>query len=132
MGFFKRLFGLEARPPVEVIAIDDRNFRKEVIESPLPVLLDVWSDGCAPCARLAPIVMELSRKYHGRLKVAELNSGRGPKTAGKLRVMGTPTIIYFHKGRELERVVGFRGQLYHEEYINEELLPKAGGTMPVA
>jgi len=126
MGFFKRLFGIEARPPVAVVAIDDKNFRQEVIESDLPVLLDVWSDGCAPCARLAPIVMDLSRKYHGRLKVAELNSGRGPKTAMKLRVMGTPTIIYYYRGREMERIVGFRGQLYHEDYLDNELLPKAG------
>ena len=125
MGWLKKLFGLDY-PPAEVISINDQNFKDEVRQSELPVLLDVWSPGCAPCARLAPVVMELSRRYHGRLKVAELNSAMAPKTASRLRVMGTPTVIYFWKGAEKERVVGFRGQLYHQDYLDNELFPSIG------
>jgi hypothetical protein len=36
--------------------------------------------------------------------------------------MGTPTVIYFKDGREIERVVGFRGELYHDEIIRAEFL----------
>jgi len=123
MGFFKKLFGIEELPPPEVISVTDRNFREVVLKSKRPVLLDIWSNGCAPCTQLAPIVTRLSQKYHGRLRVAELNVSNAPKTARKLRVMGTPTVVYFHKGRERHRVVGLRGSLYHEEYIDHELMP---------
>lgn len=132
MGWFKRLLGIEDLPPAEVLAIDDTNFKKEVLQSDLPVLLDVWSDGCVPCRQLMPIVVDLSRRYAGRVKVAELNAGRGPKTTRKLSVRGTPTVIYFYKGRVMERIVGFRGSLYHTDYLDNELLPRIEGRPQVA
>ena len=97
----------------------------------LPVVLDVWSASCAPCKRLEPVMFNLAKEYQGQVKVAELNASRGPKSATKLRVMGTPTVIYFYKGKEKERIVGFRGQLYHEDYLENELLPTVEKDAPV-
>jgi thioredoxin 1 len=114
---------LKKAPPPQVIAIDDDNFASEVLHSEVPVLLDVWSSTCAPCAKLVPVILDLSRAYAGRIKVAELNSERGPRTLDQLNVMGTPTVIYFYRGREMERIVGFKGQLYHQDYIDNELFP---------
>ena len=44
---------------------------------------------------------------------------KGQHTCARLRVRGTPTILYFKSGRELERVIGFRSSLYHQETIEE-------------
>jgi len=53
----------------------------------------------------------------------------------RLGVRGTPTVIYFKGGVEVERVTGFRGQLYHEEIIETDLLGEGtegeGGGDPV-
>jgi thioredoxin 1 len=122
MGWLANWFSKD--PPPTVIAIDDSNFRTEVLECDIPVLLDVWSSSCAPCARLEPVIIELARRYYKRIKVAEFNTERGPRTLGSLNVMSTPTVIYFSQGREMERIVGFRGQLYHQDYIDNELLPQ--------
>ena len=46
----------------------------------------------------------------------------------KLFVSAAPTVIYFNGGQELERVEGFRGKLYHQEFIDNELLMPAGGA----
>lgn len=127
MGWFKKLIGLEAETHA-VVALTDDNFRKEVLESPVPVLVDAWSQGCGPCKLLEPVVMQLSRDYQGRLKVAEFDVGLAPKTAARLRVTGTPTVVYFSKGREVERVVGYRAGHYHRELIDQELLPAAPST----
>jgi len=123
MGWLTQLLGLESSGPAEVHSITDANFKKEVLHSDLPVLLDVWSDGCGPCKMLEPVVLELSKKYRGRLKVAEVNVARAPKAVAKLRVSGTPTVLYFHKGHVRERVVGYRAMHYHREYLDKELLP---------
>lgn len=40
--------------------------------------------------------------------MAEFDVALAPKTAARLRVTGTPTVVYFSKGREVERVVGYR------------------------
>jgi thioredoxin 1 len=111
--------GAGEREPVE---LNDANFATEVTRSGLPVVVDVWSNGCQPCAALVPTVKRLAAKYDGRVKVAQLNVGAGAKTAARLGVRGTPTVLFFKNGNVVERVVGLRGQHYYEEIIEEELL----------
>lgn len=121
MGWFTKLLGLEVEAH-DVVALTDDNFKKEVLESEVPVLVDAWSHGCGPCKLLEPVVMQLSRDFRGRLKVAEFNVENAPKIAARLQVTGTPTVVYFAKGREVERVVGYRAGHYHRELIEQELL----------
>jgi thioredoxin 1 len=123
MGWIDEIFGKKLT--VQPVAIDDFNFSSEVLNAPIPVLLDIWSDGCAPCKQLEPVIFDLAKKYQGKIKVAELNPKRAPKTTGMLGVRGTPTVIYFVDGKEVERIVGFRSSLYHSELIEDELLASA-------
>jgi thioredoxin-like negative regulator of GroEL len=96
-----------------------------VRQSPIPVVLDVWSPLCGPCKQLEPIIIRLATRYQGRVKFAEINAAAAPRTMQKLFVSATPTVIFFKKGQELERVEGFRGELYHQEFIDTELLGPA-------
>lgn len=118
MGFFSKLLGLEDDRP-RPVHLDDESFRQEVFESDLPVIVDVWSSTCAPCKRLEPIIMDLTRSYDGRVKVCEANPEHAPRSLGQLQIRGTPTVLFFDGGKEVERVVGFRGSLYFEEAIEE-------------
>ncbi len=132
MGFLSKLFG-PAEPKVRPVHVDDDNFVAEVRRSKLPVLLDVWGPSCAPCKQMEPIVFRLAKRYQGRVKVAEINSAAAPRTMRKLFVTGTPTVIYFKNGQEVERVVGLRGEHYHAQFIDEELLegqPAVEETVP--
>lgn len=104
------------------VSLNDKNFVTEVRNAKTPVMLDVWSNGCAPCMSLVPTVRRLACKYDGKIKVAELNVATGQKSAAKLGVRGTPTILFFKNGQVVERVVGVRGQHYFEEIIETELL----------
>ncbi|MBU4590859.1 MAG: thiol reductase thioredoxin, partial [Candidatus Omnitrophica bacterium] len=36
------------------------NFKKEVLDSDKPVLVDFWATWCMPCKMIAPIVNEIS------------------------------------------------------------------------
>lgn len=123
MGWLKKLFA--TRKVVQPVSLTDENFPQEVLRSPLPVLVDVWSDTCAPCRQLEPIIMDLASRYEGRIRVAEMNVNRGTKTLSRLGVRSTPTVLYFKNGREVDRVAGFRGSLYHAQVIDEELLDVA-------
>jgi thioredoxin 1 len=134
MGFLAKLFG-PAEPKVWPVHIDDNNFKDEVRRSSLPVLLDVWGPMCAPCKQMEPIIFRLAKRYQGRVKVAEINAAAAPRTMQKLLVRGTPTIIYFKKGQEVERIVGLRGEHYHQAFIDDELLgdqSEAAGSTPAA
>lgn len=115
-------FGLEAQCESDPVALDDSNFRKEVLESNVPVVVDVWSDSCVPCRALVPTIRKLACKYEGKIKVGQLNVERGHKSVAALGVSGTPTVLFFKKGKVVERVVGLRGQHYYEEIIDTDLL----------
>jgi thioredoxin 1 len=127
MGFFAKLFG-PAEPKVWPVHVDDDNFVAEVRRSSLPVLLDVWGPMCAPCKQMEPIIFRLAKQYQGRVKVAEINAAAAPRTMKKLFVRGTPTVIYFRNGQEIERIVGLRGEHYHQAFIDGELLGGEGTT----
>jgi thioredoxin 1 len=120
MGIMSKIFG--ERKKVQPLSVTDENFGDEVLKSPLPVVLDIWGPSCVHCRRLEPIMLHLATKYDGRVKVAEMNAAAARRTAAALGVRGTPTVIYFMEGKEIERVTGFRGQLYHEEIIETEFL----------
>jgi len=116
MGFFKKLLGITpTKPP---LSLSDDNFQAEVLESELPVLLDVWGGGCGPCKQLEPIVMALAAQYDGRVKVCELSAERAPRATAFLKIQATPTILYFEAGKELERIHGFRSSLFHQQTIH--------------
>ena len=123
MGWLGKLLGTEEK--VQPLSINDDNFTEEILRSELPVLLDVWTPTCAYCHKLEPIIMDIARDYRGRLKVAEVNGAEARRTMAALGVRGTPTVVYFAGGREVDRVVGFRGSLYHRDLIDNDILPLA-------
>ena len=126
MSFIGKIFGggKKKKAPEH---LDDKNFHTEVLQSDVPVIVDVWGSNCAPCKQLEPVMMQLAGEYEGRVKVCELMADQNPKTMQRYNVRGTPTVLYFKpKGRLIERVSGFRGWLYHQEIIENELLTEGG------
>jgi len=117
VGILDKIFGsTPKKPPVH---LDDASFEREVMASPIPVLIDVWGSRCAPCKQLEPVIMELAGEYDGRVKVCELNAESAPRTMMRLQIQSTPTVLFFKSGKELDRVTGFRSSLYHRQAIQE-------------
>jgi len=121
MGWLSRIFGPSA-PKAQPAHLTDANFVAEVLRSDLPVVVDVWAPGCGPCQQLESVIMDLASDYQGRVKVAELNAAEAGRTAARYGVLGTPTVLFFNRGREVERVAGFVGSRYLREIVDTELL----------
>ena len=97
------------------------NFKKEVLDSDKPVLVDFWATWCIPCKMIAPIVNEISNEYNGKCKVAKLNIDDAMEIATKFGVMNIPTIILFKDGKEFTRIVGVASK--------ESILKKIEGAL---
>ncbi|MDD5019316.1 MAG: thioredoxin [Candidatus Omnitrophica bacterium] len=88
------------------VHLSDENFKKEVLESKTPCLVDFWAEWCGPCRRVAPVVEEIADEFQGRVKVAKLNVDEGSKTASAYGVMSIPTLMFFKDGKVVEQIVG--------------------------
>jgi len=88
------------------ININDINFKQEVLEESLPVLVDFWAEWCGPCRMVAPVVEQIAKEYKGKLKVCKLNVDEAPKTASSYGIMSIPTLAIFKKGKVADKIVG--------------------------
>lgn len=89
-----------------IVHLSDSAFEQEVLQSPLPVLVDYWAEWCGPCKMIAPILDEVAKEYAGRLKVAKLNIDENQATPPKYGIRGIPTLMLFKNGNVEATKVG--------------------------
>ncbi len=89
-----------------VVEIHDGNFKNEVVDSSIPVLVDFWATWCGPCRKLSPIIEEISENFEGKVKFVKLNVQDNTKAAQEYSVSGLPSILIFNQGQAVERMSG--------------------------
>lgn len=99
----------------------DENFKTEVLESEMPVLVDFYANWCGPCKMMAPVVSTLESEYAGKIKVGKIDVDENGETAMQFRVMSIPTLILFKNGAPIERIEGAVPKSMVEEKINKVL-----------
>jgi thioredoxin-like negative regulator of GroEL len=114
-----KIFG--GRPDVIPTHLSTRDeFARYVLQSDVPVIVDVWSETCAPCKQLVPVLIKVATKYEGKLRVAELSTQAEPSLLAELAVRATPTILVFEGGVEIGRMAGYRPAAWFDDMISTE------------
>jgi thioredoxin 1 len=80
-------------------------------------MVDFWAPWCGPCRMVAPIVEEMAKDYHGKVKVAKLNTDEAPDIAGRYGIRSIPTMLFFKNGALVQQLVG----AYPKSKIAEKL-----------
>jgi thioredoxin 1 len=93
-------------PGKNVLAINDLNFPREVLESAEPFLLEFTAKWCGPCRTLAPIVERIADDTLGRVRVGIIDIDDAPEVAARLGIRGAPTVVVFKCGEERARQLG--------------------------
>jgi thioredoxin 1 len=89
--------------PVTITA--DR-FERDVLDSPLPVLIDFWAPWCAPCRAVAPALDQIAAEYDARLVVAKVNIDEEPQIAATFGVRSIPTMVVLHERNVISATTG--------------------------
>ena len=91
---------------MSLIHLDEKNFKSEVLEETLPVLVDFWAQWCGPCRALAPIIDEIAKDLDGKIKVGKVNVDEAGELAAQYNIMSIPTLLLFTKGEVVNQIVG--------------------------
>jgi len=92
------------------VTLTEENFPQEVLQSPVPVLVDFWAEWCGPCKMVAPILDELAGEYDGKVKVAKVNIDEYQGLASQYGIRAIPTLLIFKDGEVADQIVGLRSK----------------------
>jgi thioredoxin-like negative regulator of GroEL len=104
-----------------------------VLESPVPVLLDIYADWCGPCKTLGPVLEEMAVKAGGMFRLVKINSDNERAVSGALEVTALPTVFGVKDGKIVHMFQGMpRGEEGMKNFMMGLLMPGASFDPPVS
>ncbi|HKK60851.1 MAG TPA: thioredoxin [Salinivirga sp.] len=88
------------------IEVTESNFDEKVIQSDVPVVVDLWAEWCGPCKLLTPIMEEMTSDYEGKALITKVDVDSNPGIAAKFGVRNIPTVLFFKNGEVVDKQVG--------------------------
>lgn len=93
-----------------VLTITGENFKKEVLESPVPVLLDFSAEWCQPCKLLAPTIDEIANEYAGKFKVGKVDTDNDMELSASFDISAIPSVLFFKGGQVRKKLFGLKSK----------------------
>ncbi len=86
--------------------VTQANFEEEVLQSDVPVMVDLWAEWCGPCRLVGPIIDEIGEELAGKVKAVKLDVDSNPKIAVDYGIRNIPTVLFFKNGEVVDKQVG--------------------------
>jgi thioredoxin 1 len=103
----------------DIVVGTDSNWKKEVEQSSVPVMVDFWAPWCGPCRMVSPVIEKLADKYSGKVKVVKVNVDDNQELAMKFNIMSIPTIMLFKDGKALDQAIGAAPSEFYEKLLTK-------------
>ena len=88
------------------IQTTEDTFKADVLENPLPVIVDFWAVWCPPCKMIAPFLEQIAEEYDGRAVVCKVDVDKNQSLARKYGIQSIPTILFIKNGEIKDQVIG--------------------------
>lgn len=89
-----------------VTHVTDDTFQSDVLESEVPVVVDIWAAWCGPYKAIAPVLDQLAGEYAGRVKIVKVDADANPETVTAAGVASIPTLGFYRNGERIDVLIG--------------------------
>ena len=69
-----------------------------------PLVVDASATWCGPCLLMAPEFEEAAKELEGKVRFVKMDTDLEPQMAGRLGIMGLPTLLFLDKNDDAEAV----------------------------
>jgi len=107
----------KARRVSAIVDVTDESFDREVLASPVPVLVDFWAPWCRPCDAIEPHLRAIASESEGRVRLVRLDVDTNLGVPGRFGVLALPTVILFSGGEPRGTVHGAHSRARYERLI---------------
>ena len=102
--------------------VTKENFKKLVLESKEPVIVDFYAIWCGPCQYMEPTLEDAAEDFEGKVNFFKVNIDESRDLAIEQNITSIPTLMFVKDGKVLLRHVGTLSLEEIEEKINTILL----------
>ena len=103
------------------VVASDANFARFIERSDLPVVVDFWATWCGPCVQFAPVFSATAGDMATRAVFLKLDTEANPQTSARFQIRSIPTLMVFHRGKELGRLSGALPPQQFRQWLDQHL-----------
>lgn len=105
----------------KIVYVTDATFEADVLQSPVPVLLDFWAPWCGPCKMIAPVLDQLAEEWDGKVRIAKMNVDENQAIPAQFGIRSIPTLVVLKDGQVVATRAGALAKPQLEAFVNASL-----------
>jgi thioredoxin 1 len=105
---------------MSVQMVNESTFFSEVSQNRI-TLVEFGASWCPPCKVLLPILDELGEQFRDTVGILTVDCDKSPDIAAQYGIMSMPTVILFHNGEPVEKLIGLRPRMVYETMITKQM-----------